>query len=292
MDPIQENTQSLIIQTLEQKTDSLISKLEDRFLTLANKLMNDRPKPKSDLAEALSKAQGQFRTPTLNRTAKIKNAQGTLLYETHYADLQECIDCIKKPLSDNGLSFVQTIEFIAAPKEMWVLKLVLRHASGEIMNSILPLNVAATPQQLGGSLTYFKRYQLSAFFGLAADFDDDGNAAEGKGNKVEGSEKKPPTPPPDKPKGAQGLYKDGKQVDTSKGHATAPPVPKDRVTQAQLNLLNAKGNSKGWKHEQITEYANAMCGVGTTKDLGRREFDIILKVIEASTFQNAMKELK
>lgn len=152
----------------------------------------------SKLAEAFAKAQGQFRTPKLNRTAKIKNSAGALLYETNYADLEECIDCIKKPLSENGLSFVQTIEFVLHPKEMWVLKLILRHSGGELMHSILPLNVTSTPQQLGGSLTYFKRYQLSAFFGLAADFDDDGNAAEGKGNKVE-SDAKPENKPPKQP---------------------------------------------------------------------------------------------
>lgn len=259
--------------------------------------------PVSKLAEAFAKAQGQFRTPTLNRTAKIKNAQGTLLYETHYADLQECIDCIKKPLSDNGLSFVQAVEFVVHPKEMWVLKLILRHGSGELMHSILPLNVAATPQQLGGSLTYFKRYQLSAFFGLAADFDDDGNAAEGKGNKVEGSPKdpKPPTPPPAQPKepvmedvkSAQGLFKGGKPVDTSKGHGNVTTLPKaGAVTGPQLNQLNAIANSRKWTHDQVKAYAKAMCNVESTKDLGRREYDIIIKVIEASTFETAMKELK
>jgi hypothetical protein len=154
------------------------------------------PNSTGKLAEAFAKAQGSFKTPTLNRSAKIKNAQGVSLYETHYADLEECISCIKKPLSENGLSWSQSIDFIHSPKELWVLKLELRHSSGEAINSILPLNINQSPQQLGGSLTYFKRYQLSAFFGLAADFDDDGNAAEDKGNVVDGKAKdKKPTSP-------------------------------------------------------------------------------------------------
>lgn len=165
-----------------------------------------------NLHAALAKAQGQFKTPTLNRTAKIKNAQGQLLYETHYADLQECFSCVKEALSANGLSFTQTIDFIHEPKEMWVLRLTLRHSSGALVNSVLPLNVNQSPQQLGGALTYFKRYQFSAFFGLAADFDDDGNAAEDKGRIVDGSKKEP------KP--------------TTKPQASQPPKTKPPQTQA------------------------------------------------------------
>lgn len=128
----------------------------------------------SELAKAFAKAQGQFRTPQLNRTAKVLK-EGRLLYETHYADLQECIDCVKKPLSDNGLSFTQTTQLVGT---QWMLVLDLIHESGESRQSFLPLNVQQTNQQLGGTMTYLKRYQLSAFFGLAADFDDDGNATE------------------------------------------------------------------------------------------------------------------
>jgi len=155
------------------------------------------PQPSiSQLAAAYAKAQGQFRTPSLNRTAVIKNAAGQFLYETHYADIQECIDCIKKPLSDNGLSFTQTTQPVGG---QWFLILELLHASGESKRTLLPIDVNKPPQQLGGLLTYLKRYQISAFFGLAADFDDDGNAAEGKGNAVEGKAKETKPQPKNNP---------------------------------------------------------------------------------------------
>lgn len=128
------------------------------------------------LAQALAKAQGSFRTPEINRTAEVKK-EGKLLYETHYADLQEIIDCLRKPLSENGLCFLQITRQI---DKNWFLVLELIHESGETKESYLPLNVSQTSQQLGSTLTYLKRYQLSAFFGLAADFDDDGGATEGK----------------------------------------------------------------------------------------------------------------
>jgi len=147
------------------------------------------------IALALSKAQGKFRTPTLNRSAKVMK-EGRLLYETHYADLQECIDCIRGPLAENGLCFIQITE---DTNGHWFLVLRLFHESGESLESVLPLNVNQTNQQLGGTMTYLKRYQLSAFFGLAADFDDDGNAT-GDNNvnfspKTKQSAPKPQDPP-------------------------------------------------------------------------------------------------
>ncbi len=71
------------------------------------------------------------------------------------------------------------------------------HESGESIETLLPLNVNQTNQQLGATLTYLKRYQLGAFFGLAADFDDDGNATEG--NQVEFGNGKKPELVPKKP---------------------------------------------------------------------------------------------
>jgi len=181
------------------------------------------PQPSiSQLAAAYAKAQGQFRTPSLNRTAVIKNAAGQFLYETHYADIQECIDCIKKPLSDNGLSFTQTTQPLGG---QWFLILELLHASGESKRTLLPLDVNKPPQQLGGLLTYLKRYQISAFFGLAADFDDDGNAAEGKGNVVEGKAKETKPQPKNNPPMQKAL--DQAAQTKPKNHAPRAENPPD-----------------------------------------------------------------
>lgn len=245
----------------------------------------------SPLAKALALAQGKFKTPTLNRTAKIKNAQGQLLYETHYADIQECISCIKEPLSENGLSFIQTIDFIHTPKEMWVLRLTLRHSSGELVDSVLPLNVNQSPQQLGGSLTYFKRYQLSAFFGLAADFDDDGNAAEGKGNVVEG---KPKEAKPTAEKNNAPMQKALAKA-PPKNHAPGaknPPEPKPDDLDAALGstpmtkveMLYALVDERGWTPEVVKEKMKLCLGyVKSSKDLNDDELDKILKFINLSS---------
>lgn len=208
----------------------------------------------SQLATAYAKAQGQFRTPSLNRTAVIKNAAGQFLYETHYADIQECIDCIKKPLSDNGLSFTQTTQPISG---QWFLILELLHASGESKRTLLPIDVNKPPQQLGGLLTYLKRYQISAFFGLAADFDDDGNAAEGKGNVVEGKAKETKQQPKNNAPMQKALDKA-----PPKNHAPGASNPPekseldnalDRPAMTTLEKIYAIVDERGWTPEVAKE---------------------------------------
>lgn len=189
--------------------------------------------PQTELiSAAFAKAQGQFKQPELNRTAKITK-EGKLLYETQYADLNQCIECIRQALSENGLSFTQTTE---PSSNGWLLVLTLRHESGQTLKSFLPINVTGSPQVIGGQLTYFKRYQISAFFGLAADFDDDGNA--GTGNQGEFGEHK---------KGAKA--KTGQATANQSKPAPAPQAkPKEPVTPVSPDkyiLPDWGGSNKG-----------------------------------------------
>lgn len=154
------------------------------------------------LNAAFAKAQGAFVQPEMNRTAEVKK-EGRLLYTTHYADLHAIVESIRKALSENELSFTQAI---AQRGNGWVLVLTLRHSSGEETESVMPLTFGSlTAQQIGSQLTYLKRYQVSAFFGIAADADDDGNGAVGneatfgEGKKTQprgGNQQQRQSPPP------------------------------------------------------------------------------------------------
>lgn len=160
--------------------------------------------PKNNIYLALAKAQGKFRQPVLNRTAVVRLKEGGS-YTTHYADLNECIECVRVPLSENDLAFTHTVD---CRDKTWLLVLTLRHSTGQLIESCMPINTNQSNQQLGGQLTYLKRYQLSAFFGLAADFDDDGNGTEGKNADIkskapaQGNTKTQTKPPQQAPKNA------------------------------------------------------------------------------------------
>ena len=115
-----------------------------------------------ELAGALAKAQGMMENAVMNRT----NPH----FKSKYADLAAIFDAARKPLSANGLAIVQTIGD-------GVLHTRLLHTSGQWIASEHPLPMSGKPQEIGSALTYARRYSLSALLGIAADEDDDANAA-------------------------------------------------------------------------------------------------------------------
>ena len=130
----------------------------------------------NELATALSKAQGQM-------TGAIKDSTNPFFKAT-YADLASVWEACRKPLSDNGLSVVQTIEPIEST-EPGILVTWLLHSSGQYITSSVSVKAvpnkgnAIGPQEIGSALTYMRRYALAAIVGIAPE-DDDGEAAQGR----------------------------------------------------------------------------------------------------------------
>jgi hypothetical protein len=115
----------------------------------------------NELAAALAKAQGQMKPVPFDRT----NPH----YKNKYASLSAFVEAIRKALADNGIAYTQTTQ---TKDGAFVLVTTLRHSSGQWVSSEWPL-VVARPQEMGASLTYARRYCLSAICGVAADDDDD-----------------------------------------------------------------------------------------------------------------------
>lgn len=123
----------------------------------------------SELAAALSKAQGQFD----HAKKDVSNA----FFKSKYADLASCIDAAKTSLAANGLAVVQSTDF---DNDRLVLITTLMHSSGQWIDSKYPIKPQKDdPQSMGSATTYARRYAFCAITGIAAD-DDDGNAASGK----------------------------------------------------------------------------------------------------------------
>jgi hypothetical protein len=139
-----------------------------------------------EIATALAKARGQFEDLKKNRTAKIVGRdENKASYTYKYETLADVFDVVDKPLSDNGLSVVQTVvDQEGAPGRM-ILQTTLLHASGQWLAGRVPLPVAANapPQAFGSALTYMRRYCLEGLLGIAGDNDDDG-AAGGQGPRA------------------------------------------------------------------------------------------------------------
>lgn len=154
----------------------------------------------ANLAMALSLAQGEI------TSAKKKSANP--FFKSKYADLADITDSIRDPLAKNNLCFTQVVHLANFETKEHVLTTILMHKSGEYISGTAPIICAKPndPQAFGSAITYIKRYSLQAMIGIAADEDDDGNAATIK-------EKKTP-----KKEIIRKVILDGVEMDDSKCH--------------------------------------------------------------------------
>jgi hypothetical protein len=130
----------------------------------------------NEIATALAKAQSKIGAPPRNREVTVKTKTGGS-YKFKYATLDSIIEHVRKPLTENGLWFTQTL---ANGDGKYRLVTQLIHSSGQRIVSETPILADSSDNQaFGSALTYMKRYALSALLGIAADEDDDANEADG-----------------------------------------------------------------------------------------------------------------
>lgn len=116
----------------------------------------------SAIAAAVSAFQGEIEQPALNRENPY--------FKSRYVDLSGVLKSAQKLLAKNGLSVMQII----SGGDIITL---LTHKSGQWVKSVCPIGSYKSQQDRGSAITYTKRYALCAILGIAADTDDDGNAA-------------------------------------------------------------------------------------------------------------------
>lgn len=117
------------------------------------------------LAGALAKAQG-----------KIMGAKKDSLnphFKTKYANLASVWEACRAPLSENGLSVVQTVGDLGTGLSITT---TLLHSSGEWIEGYSVFPVSGDIQKYGSVITYARRFTLAALVGVAPDDDDDGNS--------------------------------------------------------------------------------------------------------------------
>lgn len=125
----------------------------------------------NEIAAALATAQASMKNAALNKV----NPH----FHSKYADLAGIRDAVIPALSANGIAAVQTIDVLGADGLSGSPYVVTRlvHASGQWIESRCPLQAGKNMQDMGSAITYARRYSLSAICGIAADEDDDANAA-------------------------------------------------------------------------------------------------------------------
>lgn len=134
-----------------------------------------------ELAAALAAAQAEIRAAPKAKT----NPH----FKSRYADLDDCWDAAREPLSKNGLAVTQ---WPVTDGAKVTIVTILLHKSGQFLSGELGLQAMdGKPQAVGSAITYGRRYAFSSAVGITSDEDDDGNAGSGR------NEPEPPGRPPD-----------------------------------------------------------------------------------------------
>lgn len=123
----------------------------------------------ANIASAL--CQFQAECPAPKKTAENPH------FKSKYSPLEEIVTTIKPYLAKNGLAFFQST---TTEGDYICVTTLLLHTSGEYIESDplkLPMG-KVTAQGAGSAVTYARRYSLCAALGIAAEDDDDANAAE------------------------------------------------------------------------------------------------------------------
>jgi len=132
------------------------------------------------IAPALAKAWAELENPKHNASVTVQKKSGGS-YTFDYTDLGGILDEAKRVFKDNGISVMQNAHTEESESKLIVsVETMLLHSSGEWMQSKpLRMNANASIQDMGGQITYLKRYSLSAMLGIATEKDDDANGASG-----------------------------------------------------------------------------------------------------------------
>jgi hypothetical protein len=134
-----------------------------------------------DLISSLAKAQGEIENASLN--------QVNPHFKSRYADLAAIRDAVVPSLSKNGIAIVQVFQIMEFGPAV-----VTRLMKGQdVIESVCPIAVGSTykPQEFGSAVTYARRYSLAAICGIAAEEDDDANAAQSAEPAKKAQAKKP-----------------------------------------------------------------------------------------------------
>lgn len=142
-----------------------------------------------------------------------KSADNPFL-NSKYAPLDVILNMIRPLLSKNGLVLMQDT---GSDEQGVYVTTTITHISGRTFESqrLYMTPAKNTPQGIGSTITYARRYQLLSLFGIVGEDDDDGEGAERRKQSKPAPKPKAPAPAaplPDKPKKAMKLKSAGEDV--------------------------------------------------------------------------------
>ena len=126
-----------------------------------------------NIAEAQLKVQGEIKDIS-------KDSEG---YGYKYTSFDKLVQYLRPLLRKHGISFVQMP--VGDDKQVGLRTIYMHAESGEWITSSIKSPIAEskgmnTYQSIGSAITYFRRYSLSSFVGIASEEDIDASSKETK----------------------------------------------------------------------------------------------------------------
>jgi len=224
-----------------------------------------------NLAAALSAFQGEMPTVVKSSRADVPTKSGGK-YSYTYADLADVSQAALPLLAKHGLAFTACPRLAERGYELCGK---LLHTSGESLEGALPI-AGNSPQEMGSSITYMRRYLLGCMTGIVTDDDDDGRLAQAA---------KAQRPPPE-PTRKMSRAKPAAADEPRTPQAVPPGVPEtgEAITPAQVRKMAAMMNEQGLKdRDAALRFVSGVIGrtVESRNDLTKSEAHKILEALTA-----------
>jgi hypothetical protein len=251
------------------------------------------------LADALAKAQAEFKSVNKSKTGKVKGTTKDgrpYEYEYKYADISDILEMAMPALAKHGIAFSQPLR-----REGDKLYVVTRLQLGDefLEDAGLPVPTQVKPQELGMYLTYYRRYGVSTFLGIAADEDTDGPqedkpvSTSGQNKREELYERKPAAK-------KSTTVKSGTVVAPEPPVQTAPPIATDqdvpaiigdRPTMEQMKEIKARLNSFELDKDALKKYVLGKTGRENAGQLTKQQWDEVLAALDKAKADGNIAEL-
>lgn len=224
----------------------------------------------SDLTElyaALAELQANLPEVAKGRTAEVQTKTGGT-YKYDYADLTDVSEAILPRLSKLGLAFTSRPTFRDG---RFVLAYELIHRSGGALPGEWPIT-GSTPQAIGSSITYGRRYCLCAVTGLAPKGDDDDAAEHAQTTARAGTAQRAARPAP-----------------ARQAQRAAPPLPDEMSASMRAKIMALFGKVNITDRGERLATASAIVGreLASANDMTAAEARKLIGELEAAADQAA-----
>lgn len=127
---------------------------------------------RSEIFKGMYKLKSKLTQPKFDSEVEYKDRKGNLI-KFKYASLGAIENAIRTAAqeSESGIDFEQ--EAVTDGNKVNILTLITHETGQYVMHGPMAFMGSENPQALGSTITYGKRYALSAAFGIAADSDDE-----------------------------------------------------------------------------------------------------------------------